>query len=194
MKSKLLLAGALIAALTVTPHARVQAQAKPRWVIPVVCGVFIIGIGAWIAYSLYKVCEKIPPPKPEDQPDPPPPPNQPQFFTPSSTNAPSVTMRLDDSAGVATWDASGYGWSDPVSGDPITAVMLTTVQSTRDFHAWTEEVSIVGYFSQAGGVLVFSRAGAPICTNYLSAGATNVLNFNPGGTLPPSKFYRLAAP
>lgn len=194
MKAKLALTCALIAALTVTPHTRAKAQTKPQWIVPVICGCIVIGIGAWVTYEMYQVCKKIPDKKPDDQPDPPLPPGQPQFFTRSSTNAPSVTMRLNDFSGVATWDASGYGWTDPVSGDPVTAVMLTKIQSTRDFHAWTDELSIIGYFSQAGAVLVLSRAGATICTNYLAAGATNVLNLNQGGTVAPHKFYRLAAP
>lgn len=192
MKARLLLTGALVITLAITPHTRARAQSKPQWVIPVVCGVLVIGIGAWITYEMVQVCKKIPDKKPDDQPDPPPPPNQGQF-TPSSTNTPSVTMRLDDSGGVATWDASAYNWTDPRSGDPITAVMVTRIQSTGDFHTWTDEVSLLGYCSQAGMTVVFSRAGAPICTNYLASGTTNVLNLA-AVQQAPHKFYRLACP
>lgn len=195
MKSKLIITGALVLAMAITPHTRARAQQKPQWVIPIVCGLVVIGIGAWVGYELVQVCKKIPPPKPDDQPDPPPPPGAPNAaqFTPSSTNSPTVTMLLDDSSGVALWDATPYGWTDPMSGDPVTAIMTTRIQSTADFHTWTDEVSLRGYCSQAGITMVYSRAGASICTNYLAAGATNVLNLLQG-KVAPYKFYRLAAP
>lgn len=193
MKAKLLLTGALVIALAITPHTRARAQSKPQWVIPVVCGMLVIGIGAWVTYEIYQVCKKIPDNKPADQPDPDAPPPNGAHFTPSSTNTPSVTMRLNDSGGVATWDASAYNWTDPMSGDPITAIMVTRIQSTGDFHTWTDEVSLVGYVSTAGMTIIYSRGGAPICTNYLASGTTNVLNL---AAVPPAphKFYRLAAP
>lgn len=195
MKARLFLTGALVITLAITPHTRARAQSKPQWVIPVVCGCIVIGIGAWVTYEIYQVCKKIPPPGhiPDGQQDPDPPPQNQGQFTPSSTNTPNVTMRLNDSSGVATWDASAYNWTDPMSGDPITAVMVTRIQSTGDFHTWTDEVSLVGYVSTAGMTVIYSRSGAPICTNYLASGTTNVLNL---AAVPPAphKFYRLAAP
>jgi len=192
MKAKLLVTGALIAALAVTPHTMVRAQTKPNWIIPVVCGCIVIGIGAWVTYELYQVCKKIPDPKPQDQQDPPPPPAA-QVVAPA-TNTPSSTMRLDDSSGVLYWDASGYGWTDPMSGQPITAIMKTRLQSTRDFQTWAEAVSILGYCSSSGTTLVLSRGGVPVCTNYVAAGATNYVQLDPAGMLAPCKFYRLSTP
>lgn len=195
MKTRILTTSALILALAVVPHSRVKAQSKPQWVVPVVCGVIVIGVGAWIGYSIYKMCQKIPPanPPPDQQQQDPPPQNQGQFTAPS-TNAPGPTMQLTDASGVIYWDASAFGWQDPVSGAPITQIMSTRLQSTADFHTWAEELSLLGYCSDSGMTVIYSRNGAPICTNYLSAGTTNVLNFNQGGTLAPHKFYRLAAP
>jgi len=194
MKKRIWLTALLICVIALLPHQRLRAQQKPQWVIPVVCGVFILGVGAWITYSLYKVCQKIPPPPPDDQPDPPPPPNPPNAVTAPNTALPPVTMALDDNSGVLYWDASGYGWTDTVSGLPITQIMKTRIQSTVDFQSWNDELGILGYCSDAGALLVFSRSGSPVSTNYFTFGTTNVLNFNADGTLLPHKFYRLAAP
>jgi len=195
MKKRLCVTALLAGSMALLPHQRLQAQQKPQWVIPVVCGVVVIGVGAWITYSLYKCCQRIPPPnpKPDDQQDPPAPPGANLTQAPSAP-MPSVTMALADTSGVLYWDASAYGWSDPVSGLPITQIMKTRIQSTVDFQSWNDELAILGYCSDAGALLVFSRGGSPISTNYFTFGTTNVWNFNPDGTLLPHKFYRLAAP
>ena len=193
MKKRIWLTALLIGAMALLPHQRLRAQQKPQWVIPVVCGVVVIGVGAWITYSLYKVCQKIPDPKPDDQQDPPPP-VQPNALTAPSTAMPSVTMALDDRSGVLYWDCSTNGWTDPVSGTPVTQIMKTRVQSTVDFQSWNDELAVLGYCSDAGALVVFSRGGSPIATNYFTFGTTNVLNFNADGTVLPHKFYRLTAP
>jgi hypothetical protein len=193
MKPKLFITGALVLALAMTPHTRARAQQKPQWVIPVVCGLVVIGVGAWVTYEIVEMCKKIPQAQPPDQPDPPPPPPNGAQFTPSSTNTPSVTMVLTDASGVLVWDASAYGWTDPVTGDPLTAIMVTRVQSTVDFRTWTDVVSLLGYCSPGGITMIYSQGGAPICTNYLANGATNILNLCPQ-VQAPRKFFRLAAP
>lgn len=194
MKKRLWITTLLVAAMAIVPHQRLRAQQKPQWVIPVVCGVIVLGVGAWITYSLYKVCQKIPQPKPDDQQDPPPPPAAGANLQGQSGSAPSVTMALADSNGVLYWDCSTNGWTDPVSGGPVTAIMKTRVQSTVDFQSWNDELSILGYCSDNGALIVYSRGGSPVLTNYHTFGTTNVLNFNADGMIAAHKFYRLAAP
>ena len=195
MRKKLLITSVLVAALSLTPHERARAQQhKPQWVIPVVCGAIVLGVGAWITYSLYKVCQKINDPKPDDQQDPPPPPPPAAQAKPQALVIPSVTMQLPDVNGVMYWDCSANGWTDPVSGGPVNAIMKTRLQSTVDFQSWNDELSLLGYCSDNGALIVYSRAGVPVLTNYFTFGTTNVLNFNADGSIAPHKFYRLAAP
>ncbi len=194
MKKRLCLTGLLIFAIAILPYRPARAQQhKPQWVA-FVCGAVVLGVGAWICYSLYRLCQKIPPPpKPDDQQDPPPPPDPPP--KPNAANAvPSQTMALDDNSGVLYWDCSTNGWTDPVSGLPVTSIMKTTLQATEDWHTWTDELSLLGYCSDSGILMVYSRSGAPVLTNYLAFGQTNVVNFNATGILAPHKFYRLKAP
>lgn len=194
MKKRLWISALLIASMTLIPHQRLRAQPqKPQWVIPVVCGVIVIGVGAWVTYSLYKMCQKIPNQKPDDQQDPNAPPAAPHANAQPKA-MPSVTMQLPDASGVLYWDCSTNGWTDPVSGGPVTQIMKTRLQSTVDFQTWTDELALLGYCSDNGTLIVYSRGGVPVLTNYLTFGTTNVLNFNGDGAMAPHKFYRLAAP
>lgn len=185
----------LVAAIALIPPQRLKAQQQhnPQWVIPVVCGAIVLGVGAWITYSLYKVCQKIPDQKPDDQQDPPPPPPVAKANG-AQLASPNVTMALTDASGVLYWDCSTNGWTDPVSGTPVTGIMKTRLQSTVDFHTWVDELALLGYCSDNGAVIVYSRGGVPVLTNYHTFGTTNVLNFNADGMIAPCKFYRLAAP
>lgn len=195
MRKKLWITAALIAAMALLPHQRLRAQQhKPQWVIPVVCGLIVIGVGAWVTYSLYTVCKKLPPAKPDDQQDPPPPPPVPNGAHLTEPPMPPVTMQLSDTSGVLFWDCTTNGWIDSVSDTPITSIMKTRLQSTVDFNTWTDELALLGYCSNNGALIVYSRGGVPVMTNYHTFGTTNVLNFNADGTMAPHKFYRLCAP
>lgn len=197
MKKRFWITALLVAAMALLPHQRLKAQQQhnPQWVIPVVCGAIVLGVGAWITYSLYKCCQKIPPPGhiPDDEAQPDPPPQQ-QGQGGKLIANPAVTMQLTDASGVLYWDCTTNGWTDPVSGGPVTTIMKTRLQSTVDFNTWTDELALLGYCSDNGTLIVYSRGGVPVLTNYLTMGATNVLNFNADGTMAPHKFYRLAAP
>jgi hypothetical protein len=198
MKTRLLTTAALILAMAaVPPQAKARAMRKPAVFLEVCAGLIVIGIGAWVGFHMYKMCQKLndpPPPKPDDQPDPPPPPAPGANFTAPGTNNVTATMQLSDTGGVLYWDCTTNNWADPVSGAPVTAIMKTRLQSTTDWHSWQEEVAILGYCSSSGTTLVFSRGGLPICTNYLSGGTTNVVQLDPAGMIAPHKFYRLAEP
>ncbi len=190
MKSRHLVTRTLILALALLPYRPARAQQrKPGVFLEVCAGMIVIGIGAWVGYSIYKMCQKIPPANPPpDNENPPPAPN----FAAASTNAPTPTMQLTDDSGVTYWDCSGLGWVDPMTGEPVTQLMATRIQATADFQTWTEEASIRGYCSSSGITLIFSQGGTPVCTNYHWFNTTNTVYL--GGTLAPHKFYRLAAP
>lgn len=196
MKKKLCITSFLIAAIAFLPYRPARAQQKdPNVAVEVVCTMIVIGVTAWIGYSVYKACKRLPPPPqiPDDEENPPPPPAPPPKPNAASV-VPAVPLSLDDQSGVLYWDCSTNNWTDPVSGLPVTAIMKTTIQSSVDFTNWSEEVSLLGYCSDNGVLMVLSRSGLPICTNYLPMSATNVVNLNLEGKLTPYKFYRLAAP
>lgn len=171
--------------------ARQTAQA---WIIPVVCTVAILCVGAYVGYQVYKLCQKINAEKPQDVDDPDAPPqNKTEFMAPQPGSPPQTSMKLTDDSGVLYYDATPYAFTD-CNGEAVTAIMQTRLQSTTNFQTWADELKLVGYCAASGMTVVVTRAAVKIATLYLPLGQTNAWNLNQGGTMAPHKFYRLAAP
>lgn len=189
MKTKLI-TGALVIGLALTPHARAQQrQHRPEVAGQIVCGLLVLGVGAWVCYSIYKMCKKL-----DQQPAQPvnPPPNNPTQLPPTNSQPVQVVIQMDDSSGVNYWDCSSNGWTDPIAGTPVVQMMQTQLQSSQDLTHWQEEVSMLGYCSVSGMTVVCSKGGTHLGDYYVTGGQTNWLDF--GWPMAPTKFYRLSAP
>lgn len=168
---------------------------KPQYLIQVVCGLVVIGVGVIVVYEIHKTCKKLFDPKPANA-NTNDPPNQVESFTGPGTPQPVTFngkgMALNDET-VPCWDASSFGWVDPVSGLAITDAEQFTIQSSTDFRSWREEYSVNCWSSDGGVLMLYTKAGQPVLTNYLAFGATNYVPLDMGGFTAPKKFFRIAA-
>ena len=79
-----------------------------------------------------------------------------------------------------------------MSGLPVTYAEQFTLQSSTDLRNWKEEYSICSYASDGGTLMLYSKGGVPVLTNYVVLGATNYVPLDLG-PLVPKKFFRIAA-
>lgn len=203
MRKKLLISGCLIAALLVLPYQRARAQStdpQPKWLVEVICGMFVLGVGAVVAVELHKMCKRAfpPPPCKCDGSDGcgcnhPPPGPEALYIGTNSPPVGAARLILTDDSGVALSDVSTNGWTDPVSGLPVVTHLQTSLQSSSDLRSWSSELDIEAWNSDGGTLTVFSKAGSPVLTNYVAFGATNAIPLSIGSRSEPQKFYRLCA-
>lgn len=174
-------------------HSKPKPQPKPQWVIPVVCGLVVLGVGVVVVFELHKTCVKVFGEQPVTA-NTNAPPNQTQSFTGTGQSVPvffsGKGMALNDYA-VSFWDASAYGWLDPKAGLPVNGCEQFALESSYDFRAWREEYTVQLWASDAGCVMLYSKAGSPMMTNYLSNGTTNYVALSIGTSNEPAKFFRI---
>lgn len=197
-KTTILLAGALAVLPCQPARAQTTNDPQPQVMMEIVCGLVVLGVGALVAIEMHKVCKKAfaPPLLPCGCnctngcgcPCAPPAIGGLTQFQGTNTTAAVLT----DSA--ITYTASTNGWTDPVSGALVTATLTARLESSRDLATWAEEYSFAGWVSDTGILMLYSRAGTPVLTNYMAFNATNAVPLPIGSGTEPAKFFRLAQP
>lgn len=159
------------------------------WVVPVVCGVIVIGTGAYVVWQIYKLCQKIDQ-KPDKDPGPPPPCDcgNPKC-TCNQQPAPSQAVKLPDD-GVAYYDVSGLGYTDPVTGSPVRAYFTATLLSSTDLKGWAQECAIQGWASVDGTMVAVTKAGI-VMKAYMPMGGTCQVPVDIGSGKEPQKFFKV---
>jgi hypothetical protein len=70
---------------------------------------------------------------------------------------------------------SDFGATDPYTGSLITAHMKGVLQSSADLASWREEYSFEGWGSADGVMMLWTKAGVPVMTNYCAIGGRDAV-------------------
>jgi hypothetical protein len=209
---KTLVTTVLIAILLLASPPQPRAQTVTGKNVLIGCGLLIVG--GIIIYGLWKLCKKIPCPRPPPSDDPPSPPQtnappatnpsqsgstggQAQFFS-ASQASPTVALGELDCSGVQPYDVSQYAWPDPVTaGAIIVNKSLVTLQCSTNLVNW-QDVWKINIFSSSNGAELWEvyQNGSNIFNAYYTNPRSGVnylpVDFEAG--MCPRKHFRLATP
>jgi hypothetical protein len=186
-KMKRLITASLIALIALTPFRQERAKAAdPNALLPAMCALVVIGIGIVVVYEMVKLCKKMDQ-RDQEQKDPP---DTNKVNRAQSVMPPGNHMTLTD-ASVNAYDCSEFGMADPYSGSLITTRSCGILQSSTDLANWSEEYSFTGWTSADGTMMLWTKQGIPVMTNYVPIFGTNVLSLPICSATEPRKFYRV---
>lgn len=167
--------------------------AAQGWVY-IICGVVALGVGLYITYRIYKLCQEQLYPKPDKAPEPPP--AVPNPIPPCDCNMPGCTcpkanVSMTD-ADTKYYNISDLGYVDPTTLMPVKVWFKGTIESSLDLVSWVSEATMEGWFSMSGFVLRVSQ-GALTYDTYLPFGGNAQVPIDLGSGMEPAKFFRLVS-
>jgi hypothetical protein len=171
------------------------SDAKPQEKPPnPIFGCVVVIIGGIIIYGIYKLCKKIPDPKPpaEDDPPAPPPTNAPPVFNP-----PPTVNQFTPQVFQALREIPSYSVSilDSYSGGTFTSKWAFTIQASTDLQSWHEAMRVTVWESDSGGAFyACSRNGTNQNFYFTHQTGTNSLPVDFSDGKAEKEFFRIVAP